>query len=96
MEKYRLLHVVDWARMVAKRTIKVSLTLLVDNGSLLYALISVLHPDWLIRSNFWLRRSDNLHNDYSQNSWLYPQVKIKNARAKLEKSLSWIDEYGNL
>ena len=40
--------------------IKVPLSLLVDIGSLLYALVNVVHPDWLIRSNFRLRRSNNL------------------------------------
>ena len=47
-------------RTIGKRIyIKVPLSLLVDIGSLLYALLSVLHPDWLIRSNFRLSRSDN-------------------------------------
>ena len=32
--------------------IKVPLPLLVDIRSLLYALVNVFHPDWLIRSNF--------------------------------------------
>ena len=53
--------------------IKVPLSLLVDIGSLLYALVNVFHRDWLIRSNFRLRRSDNLHKDSHQNSWIYPQ-----------------------
>ena len=52
------------------------LSFLVDIGSLLYALVNVFHPDWLIRSNFRLRRSDNLHKDSHQNSWIYPRVKI--------------------
>ena len=55
--------------------IKVPLSLLVDIGNLLYALVNVFHPDWLIRSNFRLRRSDNLHKDSHQNSWIYPRVK---------------------
>ena len=55
--------------------IKVPLSLLVDIGSLLYALVNVFHPDWLIGSNFRLRRSDNLHKDSHQNSWMYPRVK---------------------
>ena len=42
---------------------KVPLSLLVDIGSLLYALVNVFHPDWLIRSNFRSRVSDNLHTD---------------------------------
>ena len=33
-----------------------------------------MHPDWLIRSNFRLRWSDNLHKDSHQNSWIYPRV----------------------
>ena len=41
---------------------------------MLYELVSVMHPDWLITSNFRLRRSDNLHNDSHQNSWIYPRV----------------------
>ena len=51
-----------------QKTIKVPLSLLVDTGSLLYALVSVFHPDWLIRSKFRLRRSDNLHKDSQQKS----------------------------
>ena len=51
------------------------LSLVVDIGSLLYALVNVFHPDWLIRSNFRLCRSDNLHKDSHQNSWIYPRVK---------------------
>ena len=35
----------------------------------------MMHPDWLIRSNFRLRRSDNLHKDSHLNSWIYPRVK---------------------
>ena len=61
------------------------MSLLVDIGNLLYALVDVLHPDWLIRSNFRLPRSDDLHKDSHQNSWIYPLVKIKNAPAKREK-----------
>ena len=38
-----------------------AIVVLVNIGSLLYALVNVFHPDWLIRSNFRLRRSDNLH-----------------------------------
>ena len=41
----------------------VPLSILVDIGSFVYALVTVFHPDWLIRSNFRLRRSDNLHKD---------------------------------
>ena len=68
----------------AKRRIKVPLSsLLVDIGSLLYALVNVFHPDWLIRSNFRLRRSDNLHKDYHQNSWIYPRVKKGDGLTKL-------------
>ena len=36
--------------------------------------LSMFHPDWLIRSNFRLRRNDNLHKDSHQNSWIYPRV----------------------
>ena len=36
--------------------------------SCLYALVTVIHPDWLIRSNFQLRVSDNLPTDSHQNS----------------------------
>ena len=35
-----------------------------------YALISVIHPDWLIASNFRLRVSDNFRTDSHQNSWI--------------------------
>ena len=35
----------------------------------------MMHPDWLIRSNFRLRRSDNLHKDSHLNSWIHPRVK---------------------
>ena len=59
----------------SRKLIKVPLSLLVDIGSLLYALANVFHPDWLIRSNFRLRKSDNLHKDSHQNSWIYPRVK---------------------
>ena len=38
--------------------IKVPLPLLADIRSLPYALVNVFHPDWLIRLNSWLRRSD--------------------------------------
>ena len=51
-----------------------------DIGSLLYALVNVFHPGWLIRSNFRLPRSDNLHKDSHQNSWIYPRVKEENLR----------------
>ena len=81
----RSFHVVERTRTAAKRTIKAPLSLLADIGSLLYALVNVFHPDWLIRSNFRLRRSDNLHKDSHQNSWIYPRVKMKNAPAKREK-----------
>ena len=47
-----------------------------DIGSLLYALVNVFHLDWVSRSNFRLRRSDNLHKDSHQSSWIYPRVKI--------------------
>ena len=40
-------------------------------------LVSVMYPDWLNRSNFPLRRSDNLHKDSHQNSWIYPRVKTE-------------------
>ena len=63
--------------------IKVPLPLLVDI-SLLYALDNVFHPDWLIRSNFWLRRSDNnLHKDSHQNLWIYPGVKMTGIHASV-------------
>ena len=53
------------------------LSLLVDIRSLLYALVNVFHPDWLvIRSNFRLRRSDNLYKDSHQNWWIYPRLKV--------------------
>ena len=42
------------------------LSLLVDIRTLLYALVDVFHSDWLIRSDFQLRRSDNLHKDSHQ------------------------------
>ena len=51
------------------------LSLLVDIGSLFYAFVNVFHPDWQIRSIFRLHRSDNLHKDSHQNSWIYPRVK---------------------
>ena len=31
---------------------------------------NTIHPDWLIRSNFLLRVSDNLHTDSHQYSWI--------------------------
>ena len=37
-----------------------------DIGSLLYALVIVFHPDWLIRLNFLFQVSDNLHTDSHQ------------------------------
>lgn len=30
----------------------------------------MLHPDWLVGSNFRLRGSDNLQTGYHQNSWI--------------------------
>ena len=51
------------------------LLLLVNIRRLLYALVNVFHPDWPIRSNFRLHRSDNLHKDSHQNSWINPRVK---------------------
>ena len=54
---------------------KMPRSLLMDIGSLLYALVNAFHPDWLIKSNFQLRRSDNLHKDSHQNSWICPRVK---------------------
>ena len=56
------------------------MSLLVDIKSLLYALVNVLHPDWLIGSNFRLPRSDNLQKDSHQNSCIYLRVK---KRAKM-------------
>ena len=38
--------------------------------SFLYALVRVLHPDWLTGLNFQLRASDNLHTDSHQNLWI--------------------------
>ena len=53
-----------------------SASLPVDIGSLLYiTLVSVFHPDWQIRSNFRLRRSDNLHKDSHQNSWILVDIR---------------------
>ena len=52
-----------------RQKIKVPLSLLVDIESSLYTRVNVFHPDWPIRSNFWLRRSDNLVKDSHQNSW---------------------------
>ena len=46
------------------------LLLLVDTGSLLSALVNVFHPDWLVRSNFRLGRSDNLHQDQPRSQGL--------------------------
>ena len=46
----------------------------------------MMHPDWLIRSNFRLRRSDNLHKDSHQNSWIYPRV--TKAGAALVKTIT--------
>ena len=91
LKKYWLFHAVDWARTVAKQTIKVPLTLLVDNGSLLYALVNVFHPDWLIR-----RTSGYAGVTICIKIITNPQVKMKNTRAMLAKSLSLIDEYANL
>lgn len=62
----------------AGKKIKVPLSLLVDIGTLLYASVSVFHPDWLIISNFRLRRSENLHKDSHQNSLIYTRVKTGN------------------
>ena len=39
-----------------------------EGRSLLCTLVSVMHPDLLIRLNFRLRWSDNLHKDSHQNS----------------------------
>ena len=47
-----------------------------DIGSLLYALVNVVHPDWLIRSNFRLRRSDNLHKDSLQTGGHIHELKM--------------------
>ena len=38
--------------------------------SFLYALVSVIHPYRLIRLNFWLWVSYNLHTDSHQNPWI--------------------------
>ena len=57
------------------------LSLLVDIVILLNALV---HPDSVIRSNFQLHRSDNLHKDSHQNSWIYPPV-IKKEREREKK-----------
>ena len=64
----------------------VPLSLLVDIGSILYALVSGFDHDWLIRSNFQLHWSDNLHKDSHQNSWMYPRVKREKDRTVIE---SW-------
>lgn len=38
--------------------------------SSLCTLVSVIHPDMLIRSNFWLGVHENLHTDSHQNMWI--------------------------
>ena len=63
------------------------LLLLVDIRSVLYALVNVFHPDCLIRSNFRLRRSDSLHKDSHQSSWIYPRVKMCGRRIIIRASL---------
>ena len=52
----------------------------------LFALVSVIHPDWLIRSNSWLRVSDNLHKDSHQNSWI--SARKNRFRISLVKTLT--------
>ena len=54
------------------------LPLLVDVGSLLHELVSVFHPDWLIRSNFRLRVSGNLSTNSQQNSLMSTCKKLTN------------------
>ena len=46
----------------------------------------MMHPDWLIRSNFRLRRSDNLRKGSHQNSLIHPRV--KKAGAALVKTIT--------
>ena len=59
---------------------------------LLYALVILFHPDWLIRVNFRLRRSGNLHKDSHQNSWYLHEWKnddkqhLRTRSQKLENS----------
>ena len=43
-----------------------------------------MHPDWLIRPNFRLRVSDNLHADSLQNSWISKSRKCSNVVEKLD------------
>ena len=47
-----------------------SVGLKLADWSFLFALVSVIHPDWLVRLNFLLRVSDNLHTESHQNSWI--------------------------
>ena len=51
--------------------------------SILYAQVSVFHPDWQIRSNFRFFRSDNLHKDSNQN---LTKSKFKSFREKKTNS----------
>ena len=42
----------------------------------LYALLSVLQPDWLIGSSFRFTVSNDLHRDIHQNSWIATSKKV--------------------
>ena len=55
------------------------MSLLVDIGSLLYALVNVFHPDWPIRATFRVCRGENLYQAFHQNSWKYRPVKSRQA-----------------
>jgi len=63
--------------------------IIVDIRSLLYALVNVLLPDWLMHSNFRLQVSDNLHTDSHQNL-LISTSKIK---PRLQQNLNLADYF---
>ena len=48
--------------------------LILAGRSFVCALFSVIHPDWLIGSDFRFQVGDNLRTDSHQNSW-NPRVK---------------------
>lgn len=61
------------------------MVLCVDIRSLLYLLVNVFHPDWLIRSNYWLRTSDNLYKESHQNLRIHQQLTKKKLHSSMIK-----------
>ena len=55
---------------------------------------SVMHPDWLTRSNSGYAGVTHLHKNCPQNSWIYPRVKRPLWRQNIGKVLQFLPFFG--